>query len=61
MRLGTPPTEGVVNTSVLPSYSPVKAIAEPSGEKWGSLSTPTPVVSRVARPPLRDTVQMSPA
>src|SRR5262245_12335038 len=47
--------------SVLPSYSPEKAILEPSGEKCGLLSTPGELVRRMARPPSRGTDQMSPA
>ena len=35
MRLGTPPVAGTVKTSMLPSYSPVKASVLPSGEKMG--------------------------
>jgi hypothetical protein len=33
----------------------VKAIKEPSGENFGSVSTPPPVVKRDAVPPLRYT------
>jgi hypothetical protein len=45
----------------LPSYSPVKATQRPSGENFGSLSTPMPVVRRLASPPSRDTDHRSPA
>jgi len=51
----------MVNTSTLPSYSPVKAIVPPSGEKIGMASSPTPFVNREARPPVRATVHRSPA
>src|SRR5262245_29444019 len=47
-------------TSVLPSYCPVNAIIEPSGEKHGLVSMPALVVSRVASPPSRPTVHKSP-
>src|SRR5450755_3369381 len=60
-RLGTPPSLGTVNTSTLPSYSPVKAIWEPSGENFGFVFTPAPAVIRLASPPSRGTLQRSPA
>src|SRR3954464_3299957 len=59
-RLGTPPVTGTVNTSTLPSYSPVKANVLPSGENTGSLSKPGPDVRREATPPSRPTCQRSP-
>src|SRR5262249_30305406 len=52
--------DGITYTSVLPSYCPVKAIEEPSGEKQGFVSMPALVVSRVATPPSRPTVHRSP-
>src|SRR5271163_345312 len=60
-RFGTPPSAGIVNTSTLPSYSPVKAIWEPSGENFGFVFEPAPAVSRLASPPVRGTLQRSPA
>ena len=60
-RLGTPPTEGMTNTSTLPSYSPLKAISDPSGEKTGLFSAPAPTVSLLASPPSRPTLHRSPA
>src|SRR6185503_4763631 len=47
--------------SVLPPIVAVKAICEPSGEKYGSISTEGVEVSRRAVPPLRDTSHKSPA
>src|SRR5262249_38096160 len=58
-RLGTPPAAGTTYTSVLPSYSPVKAIIVPSGEKIGLVSTPIPVVRRLASPPARSAIHRS--
>ncbi|MEY4071826.1 MAG: hypothetical protein RL721_2440 [Candidatus Eisenbacteria bacterium] len=37
-RVGTPPPAGIVNTSGLPSYSPVNAMRVPSGENRGMTS-----------------------
>src|SRR5215212_6201391 len=37
-RRGSPPSAGMMKTSTLPSYCPVKAIHFPSGEKIGSPS-----------------------
>src|SRR5215472_11079399 len=48
-------------TSVLPSYSPVKAIQRPSGENFGAYSLPMPFVSLAASPPSRETIHKSPA
>jgi len=39
----------------------VKAIWVPSGEKYGSVSTPGVEVRRRACPPLRETIHKSPA
>src|SRR5438132_1007248 len=39
----------------------VKAICDPSGEKYGSISAPWVDVSRRAGPPLRETTHKSPA
>ncbi len=50
----------MVNTSTLPSYSPVNAMVLPSGEKAASVSMPVPPVSRVATPPCRGTLHRSP-
>src|SRR5688500_18265957 len=47
--------------SVLPSYWPVKATTEPSGEDKGLASTPAALVKRVASPPERGTCHRSPA
>src|SRR5947209_5377661 len=47
--------------SVLPATVAVNAICEPSGEKYGSISTPCVEVNRRACPPLRPTTQRSPA
>ena len=60
-RRGTPPVASTTYTSTLPSYSPVNATSEPSGEKYGSVSRPTPLVRRRASPPSRPTIQRSPA
>ena len=59
-RLGSPPIAGMTKTSVLPPYSPLKAIHFPSGESFGLLSLPT-LVNRRAAPPARSTTQMLPA
>src|SRR4030042_27421 len=60
-RRGSPPSAGMTKTSTLPSYSPVKAIREPSGEKTGLVSTPGPEVILWDAPPSRGTFQRSPA
>ena len=46
-------------TSALPSYSPVKAMSEPSCENLGNVSSPSCIVSRVATPPWTGAIQMS--
>jgi len=43
--VGIPPSTGIVNTSILPSYSPLKAIVFPLGEKTGFDSIPSSIVS----------------
>src|SRR6185503_11618707 len=48
-------------TSVLPPTVAVNAILEPSGEKYGSVSTVGVAVSRRACPPVRATAHRSPA
>src|SRR5688572_20382136 len=48
-------------TSVLPPTVAVNAILEPSGEKYGSVSTVGVAVRRRAWPPARLTAQRSPA
>ena len=45
---------------MLPPTVAVNAILEPSGEKYGSVSTVGVAVRRRACPPLRETVQRSP-
>src|SRR4051794_40201612 len=45
-------------TSVLPAYSPLKAIDLPSGEKCGFDVSPWKLVRRRAMPPARSTIQM---
>src|SRR4051794_1221069 len=47
-RLGTPPAACTTKTSVLPSYCPLKATIDPSGEKHGLDSTPAALVRRCA-------------
>ena len=39
-RFGSPPAAGIIYTSVLPWYCPVKAIVLPSAENFGLLSVP---------------------
>jgi hypothetical protein len=46
---------------VFPATVAVKAICEPSGEKYGSISTVGVDVKRRATPPLRGTIHKSPA
>src|SRR5438045_742288 len=46
---------------MLPSYSHVKAINEPSGEKMRPISVPGELVRRSAFPPERGTLHRSPA
>ncbi len=58
-RLGSPPSAGTTKTSWLPSYSPVKAIHFPSGEKRGKYSVPGWDVRRRAMPPASPTTQRS--
>ncbi len=41
----------MTKTSRLPSYSPVNAICDPSGENFGKYSVPGCVVNRLAIPP----------
>jgi hypothetical protein len=45
-------------TSVLPPYSALNAISEPSGENFGFEVRPWKLVMRRAFPPARSTVQM---
>src|SRR5207253_5230695 len=58
-RFGTPPAVGTTNTSVLPSYRPVKAIIDPSGENFGPASTPGCDVRRRTFVPSRLATQRS--
>ena len=60
-RLGIPPSAGMVNTSVFPSYWPVKAMVLPSGENLANISKPLWVVSLRAIPPASGTEYKSPA
>src|SRR6266513_2698266 len=55
-RFGSPPSDGMTNTSTFPSYWPVNAIHFPSGENTGNRSCP-PVVNCRASPPSRGTLQ----
>src|SRR5205807_9803939 len=57
----SPPAVGTTETSVFPAMVAVKAIFDPSGEKYGSISAPWVEVSRRAGPPLRGTTHKSPA
>src|SRR4051812_5991269 len=59
-RFGSPPVDGTTYTSVLPPYSALNATIFPSGEKCGLFSLPA-LVSRLAEPPARSTIQMLPA
>jgi hypothetical protein len=59
LRIAT--AAGTTYTSVLPPTVLVKAMSDPSGEKYGSLSTPGVAVRRRADPPVRPTTQRSPA
>src|SRR5262249_18111577 len=56
-----PPCAETTKTSWLPSYSPVNAMSDPSGENIGLVSIPTSVVRRRALPPFRSTIHRSPA
>src|SRR5580704_17675949 len=58
-RRGVPPLAEIMYTFSLPSYSPVKAIHWPSGEKCGPRLMPGPAVRRIASPPSRLTFQRS--
>src|SRR6202167_5982706 len=58
-RRGVPPLAEIMYTFSLPSYSPVKAIHWPSGEKCGPRLMPGPAVRRMASPPSRLTFQRS--
>src|SRR5215213_7329100 len=60
-RVGSPPAVGMTYTSVLPPTVAVNAILDPSGEKYGSVSTVGVAVSRRAWPPARATDHRSPA
>src|SRR6185295_9532182 len=60
-RRGSPPADDMTYTSVLPATVAVNAICEPSGEKYGSISSEGVEVKRLAAPPLRDTIHKSPA
>src|SRR5271154_1413588 len=58
-RRGVPPFAEIMYTFSFPSYSPVKAIHWPSGEKCGPRLMPGPAVRRTASPPSRLTFQRS--
>src|SRR5580698_276718 len=58
-RRGVPPLAEITYTFSLPSYSPVKAIHWPSGEKCGPRLIPGPAVRRTALPPWRLTFHRS--
>ncbi|MEO7366545.1 MAG: hypothetical protein ABIZ36_01225 [Gemmatimonadaceae bacterium] len=60
-RRGSPPIAGTTYTSAFPATMEVYAIQLPSGEKNGFDSTEGVAVIRLAGPPVRGTVQMSPA
>ena len=60
-RSGTPPFAETTYTSVLPSYSALKAIRLPSGEKTGLDSIPSSTVSRFGEEPSLFATQRSSA
>ena len=57
--LGSPPVDGITNTSLLPVRLLVNAIHLPSGEKRGEKSRATFTVSRRGFEPSASTSQMS--
>src|SRR5579859_1539153 len=59
-RLGSPPPTGITYTSVLPPIVALYAIWDPSGEKYGSVSSDGVEVNRRASPPARGTTHRSP-
>ena len=59
---GSPPSYATTYTCRVPEYSPENAIHFPSGEIRGYSSYPSSkLVTRCARPPSAEQVQMSPA
>src|SRR4030042_5353099 len=51
--VGTPPSTGIIKTSVFPSYCALNEISFPSGEKQGFDSTPSSIVSLTGCDPSR--------
>src|SRR4051812_42068371 len=57
-RFGCPPSEGTRYTFVFPLYSALNATHLPSGDRCGCSVCPPKLVSRLADPPARGTIQM---
>src|SRR5256885_15214876 len=57
-RFGCPPSAGTRYTLVFPLYSALNATHFPSGDKYGFCVWPPKLVSRLAAPPVRGTIQI---